>query len=203
MVSNPMPKSIKPDRSPRLPRAERHKQLLDSARAIARDEGADRLTLGRLSEAAGVSKPVVYDHFPTRTALLIELYKWLDAEQVDAFRHAMAAEPKGKAETVDLLAQAYIQCAADTKGEVYNLGAALAGSEEKGAVVRECLDHCVEMFVAVLAPHSPASESELTRRCVGLVGAGEALAASLVQGDDDQAEVVAAFGALIRGSLRP
>lgn len=203
MVPSYMAQSIKPDRSTRLPKAERHRQLLSSARAIVRDEGADRLTLGRLSEAAGVSKPVVYDHFPTRTALLIELYKWLDAEQVDAFRHAMAAKPKGKAETVDLLAEAYIQCAAETKGEVYNLGAALAGSEEKGAVVRERLDHCVKMFVAVLAPHSSASERDLTRRCVGLVGAGEALAASLVQEGGDQAEIVAAFGALIRGSLLP
>ena len=203
MIPNGMAKSIKSDRSPRLPKAERHSQLLASARAIAREEGVDRLTLGRLSEGAGVSKPVVYDHFPTRTALLIELYKWLDAEQVDAFRHAMAAEPKGKAETVDLLAEAYIQCAADTEGEVYNLGAALAGSEERGAVVRECLDHCARMFVAVLAPHSSVSETDLNRRCVGLVGAGEALAASLVQDGGDQAEVVAAFDALIRGSLCP
>jgi AcrR family transcriptional regulator len=194
-------KTIKQVRSARLPKAERHKQLLDRARAIARDEGVDRLTLGRLSEVAGVSKPVVYDHFPTRTALLIELYKWLDAEQIDAFRHWMAAKPKGRSETVALLAEAYLRCAADTKGEVYNLGAALAGSQEKNAVVRECLDYCVGMFAAVLAPHSSASETNLTHRCVGLVAAGEALAASLVQGRGDEAEVIAAFGVLIRGSL--
>ncbi|MBD0414297.1 TetR/AcrR family transcriptional regulator [Oryzicola mucosus] len=196
-----MTKSIKNDRPVRLSKAERHKQLLRCARAIARDEGVDRLTLGRLSGIAGVSKPVVYDHFPTRTALLTELYKWLDAEQVDAFRQSMAAKPKCRAETVNLLAQAYIRCAADTKGEVYNLGAALAGSQEKSAVVTDCLDYCVGMFVAVLAPHSSVSEIDLVRRCVGLVGAGEALAASLIQGRGDEAEIVAAFGALIRGSL--
>lgn len=196
-----MTKSIKQNRSARLPKAERYKQLLGCARAIARDGGVDRLTLGRLSEIAGVSKPVVYDHFPTRTALLIELYKWLDAEQVDAFRQSIAAKPIGSAETVDLLAEAYIRCAADTKGEVYNLGAALAGSAEKSAVVRECLDYCVGMFVAVLAPHSSVSELDLTRRCVGLVAAGEALADLLVQGRGDEAEIVAAFSALIRGSL--
>ncbi|MCB1470759.1 MAG: TetR/AcrR family transcriptional regulator [Rhizobiaceae bacterium] len=196
-----MTKSVENDRPARLPKAERHKQLLGCARAIARDEDVDRLTLGRLSEIAGVSKPVVYDHFPTRTALLIELYKWLDAEQVDAFRQLMAEEPKGKAETVDLLAAAYIRCAADTKGEVYNLGAALAGGDRNSAVVRECLDHCVSMFEAVLAPYSSVSEIDLARRCVGLVGAGEALAASLLQGRGDEAQVVAAFVALIKGSL--
>ena len=143
----------------------------------------------------------MYDHFSTRTALLIELYKWLNAEQVDAFRQSMAAKPKDMAETVDLLAGAYIRCAADTKGEVYNLGAALAGSQEKSAVVRECLEYSVGMFVAVLAPHGSVSELNLTRRCVGLVGAGEALTASLRQGRDDEAEVVAAFSALIRGSM--
>jgi len=34
-------------------------------------EGSEALTLARVGDAAGVSKPVVYDHFTTRHGLLI------------------------------------------------------------------------------------------------------------------------------------
>ena len=74
----------------RLSNAERRRQLLDTALVIVREEGADRLTLGHLAARAGVSKPVAYDHFGTRSGLLIELYRSIDAEQANALRVALA-----------------------------------------------------------------------------------------------------------------
>ena len=75
---------------------------------MIRHEGADRLTLGHLAKCAGVSKPVVYDHFATRSALLIELYRWIDIERVNAFRELMAGSTRSREETAQLLASAYI-----------------------------------------------------------------------------------------------
>ena len=57
---------MKRARSPRLTSAERRQQLLTTARLIVRQEGADRFTLGHLAECAAISKPVVYDDFPTK-----------------------------------------------------------------------------------------------------------------------------------------
>ena len=56
------------DPSPRrrLSRDERQRQLLEVAWRLVREEGTEALTLGRLAEQAGVTKPVVYDHFGTR-----------------------------------------------------------------------------------------------------------------------------------------
>jgi AcrR family transcriptional regulator len=188
--------------SRRLSGAERRRQLLDMALLIVREEGADRLTLGHLAARAGVSKPVAYDHFGTRSGLLIELYRWIDTEKVDAFREAMTAGKRGFKETVEVLAAAYINCAADTTGEFYAVGAALAGSEEKAAVFQELLDNSVQMFVSVLKPHSTLSLADLERRCVGLVGAGEALSAAMVRGNCSEAEAIEAFTSLIQGGLR-
>ena len=196
-----MKDATKPARSPRLPKAERREQLIETARLIVRAEGADRLTLGRLAMRAGVSKPVVYDHFATRSALLIELYRRLDRERVDAFRDAMADGRRGLTETVDLLAEAFIHCAADTRGEVHAIGAAMAGSEEKAAVLRELFDHCVQMFVSVLTPHTSLPPDELERRCIGLVGGGEALAAAAVRGHGSEAQAAEAFASLIHGAM--
>jgi len=194
------PPKVPPSR--KLPKLARRRQLLETARLIVRDEGADRLTLGHLAERAGVSKPVVYDHFATRSVLLIELYRWIDTEKVEAFRLAMSRGERSLAETAGLLAAAYIACAADAKGEFVAVGAALAGSDEKAAVFQELLDNSVRMFVSVLQPHAAVAAGELERRCVALVGAGEALAAALLRGKYGAAEAVAEFAALIDGAMR-
>ena len=169
---------------------------------IVREEDADRLTLGHLAVRAGVSKPVVYDHFATRSSLLIALYQWIDTERVNAFREAMCSTTRSLEETVSELASAYIQCASNHTDEFHAVGAALAGSEDKAAVFQELLENCVQMFVSVLEPHAGVSAPELERRCTGLVGAGEALSGALVRGRHGMDDVIAAFASLIHGALR-
>lgn len=186
----------------RLPKAQRRRQLMDTALQIVRDEGADRLTLGYLAERAGVSKPIAYDHFGTRSGLLIELYKSIDAEHADALRAALAAGHRSLEDTAQLLASAYVHCSAETSGEWQAIGAALAGSQEKEAVYQQLLDGYVQLFAAALKPHTALPRAELVRRCVGLIGAGEALSAAMVRGQCREAEAAAAFAALILGGLQ-
>jgi AcrR family transcriptional regulator len=185
----------------RLSKAARRQQLLDTARVIVREEGADRLTLGYLAVQAGVSKPVVYEHFGTRSGLLIELYRWLDLAQMDAFRQAMTARQQGSEEATAALAEGYIRCVTDMQGEVGVVAAALAGSEEKTAVYQELLEHGTQMVTAVLTPHSKRSTAELQVSCIGLVGAGEALAAAVVRGALGEREAIEAFTRLVRAVL--
>lgn len=186
----------------RLSRAERRQQLLETALLIVREEDVDSLTLGRLAERAGVSKPVVYDHFPTRSALLIALYKWIDTERVRTFTQMMSTSRRTAKETVEILASAYIDCAADKTGEFHVIGAALAGSEEKAVVFQELLDNCVAMFVSVLTPHVAMSPESLQQCCVGLVGAGEALSVAISRGRMQHAQAVDAFATLINGVVQ-
>lgn len=143
-----------------------------------------------------------YEHFGTRSGLLAELYKSLDRAQVSALREALQSVQQNLGETADVLATAYIHCAADTSGEIYAVGAALSGSEEMGAVHQEVLAGYVELFASALAPHSPLPPDELHRRCVGLVGAGEALSLLMVGGRCSEPEAAATFSSLIRGGLQ-
>jgi AcrR family transcriptional regulator len=186
----------------RLSKPERRRQLLDTALRIIREEGADRLTLGHLATRAGISKPVAYDHFGTRSGLLIELYRWIDAQWTNAFQDALATSLRSLENTAEILAAAYIHCAADMNGDFHAVGAALAGSEEKAAVFQELLDNCVRLFVSVLEPHSSRSPAELEQCCVGLVGAGEALSAAVVRGRCREPEAIKAFTLLIQGGMR-
>ncbi|GHC23514.1 TetR/AcrR family transcriptional regulator [Aidingimonas halophila] len=189
-------------RARRLSGPERKRQLLDTALRIVREEGADRLTLGYLASRAGVSKPVAYDHFGTRSKLLIELYRLIDRRQSDALRETLTTEGRSFEETASLLAAAHVHCHADTSGEWHAIGAALAGSEEKEAVYQELLDGYVQLFATVLRPYFALEDTELERRCVGLIGAGDALSAAMVRGHCSEADAAKTFALLIRGGLR-
>lgn len=195
------PPGERPLATRRLPKSERRLQLLTAALRIVREEGADRLTLGYLASCAGVSKPVAYDHFLTRSGLLIELYRWIDIERVNAFQEAMAGGEHSSADAMVVLASTYIDCAADTTHAFHRVGAALAGSDEKAAVFEELLSHCVQMFVAVLQPHTKLAADDLERRCIGLVGAGEALSAAFLKGRCTKDEAVDTFVRMIDGAL--
>lgn len=188
-------------RARRLSKADRHRQLLGAALEVIRTEGADSLTLGYLAIRAGVSKPVVYDHFGTRSGLLIALYRWIDTDRIDTFRQAMATAAKGRDETIASLAGSYIRCAADLTGEFHIVGAALAGSPEKAEVYDDLLGQSVAMFVAVLRPFSRLSESAATRLCIGLIGAGEALSVAIVRGKVTEDEATATFEGIISGAV--
>jgi AcrR family transcriptional regulator len=187
----------------RLSKDVRRRQLLDTALIIVREDGADRLTLGHLAARAGVSKPVAYDHFGTRAGLLVELYRWIDTERINAFQEAMTASERNLEETAKALARAYIACASETCDEFHAVGAALTGNEENALVFQELLDNSVAMFVSVLKPKSRLTLSQLERCCIGLVGAGEALSAAIVRGTCNEVQAVEAFGALIEGGLGP
>ncbi len=86
MSSNDQARSRK-----RLSRDDRRRQLLDMAWQLVREEGTDALSLGRLAEQAGVTKPVVYDHFETRNGLLMALYQEYDARQSQMLAQAWPA----------------------------------------------------------------------------------------------------------------
>lgn len=116
----------------------------------------------------------------------------------------MASTTLGLEETELMLADAYIQCAANHTDEFHAVGAALAGSEEKSVVFQQLLDNCVQIFVAVLTPQAASSVSaaELETRCIGLIGAGEALSGALIRRRHDKSAMIASFASLIQGALR-
>ncbi|HYI62508.1 MAG TPA: TetR/AcrR family transcriptional regulator [Acidimicrobiales bacterium] len=59
--------------APRLPAAARRRQLLDVAQAEFADQGYHGVSMDRVAEAAGVTKPVLYQHFRSKRALYREL----------------------------------------------------------------------------------------------------------------------------------
>jgi AcrR family transcriptional regulator len=66
----------------RMTRPQRRRQVLDVAAKIVAEGGAADLTMERLAKEAGVTKPIVYDHFENSNAVLAALLEegFTDAE---------------------------------------------------------------------------------------------------------------------------
>jgi AcrR family transcriptional regulator len=190
------------DPSPRkLSKAERREQLLETALAIVREQGTDALTLGYLAERAGVSKPIAYEHFKTRPGLLIALYEQIDNRQVAALLLALERTPRRLEEVARVVSTAYMNCFTSVGPEWHAISAALKGDEEMEAFQRELIDSYVALYRDALAPYSKLPEDELRLRCVGIIGAGDAIARDMVRGRVDEAAAAASLASLIVGWL--
>lgn len=121
----------------RLPKEQRNRQLMDVARSIVRSEGTDALTLGYLAEHAGVTKPVVYDHFGTRTGLLGVLYEEYDRRQHALMDDALRTSAKSLPAVAMVIASAYVSCVIEMGREMPGISGALAGSPELEALKKE------------------------------------------------------------------
>lgn len=136
----------------RLSRAQRLAQLMDVSWRLIRQEGTDALTLGRLAEAAGVTKPVVYDHFGTRHGLLAALYRDFDARQTLILDAALDASGPDLDSKAQVIASNYVGCVLAEGRELPDVLAALSASPELAAIKKECQQSYIEKCQRFLAP---------------------------------------------------
>ena len=181
----------------KLPRPERRTQLLDTARDILRESGADALTLGHLAERAGVSKPIAYEHFGTREGLLIALSEEIEARHIGKLKTGLGTAPPSLPAIADVISSAYIGCALESGPEWLSMSGALRGNAQMDAVQQALADDYVAIIAAALARFSSLSPDDLRLRCVGLAGAAETIARELIRSRIDENTASANLAALI------
>lgn len=94
----------------RLPAAERRRQLLDVALHAFAENGFHKTSMNDVAEAAGVTKPVLYQHFASKKALYQELVDDLGRGLEDAIVAAVA-EAEGPRQQVEAGFRAYFRWA--------------------------------------------------------------------------------------------
>lgn len=184
----------------RLAKPARREQLLEAALGIVRAEGADGLTLVTLAEAAGVSRPIAYDHFGTRSGLLLALYRRLDERHRAALAQALEAAAPDLDELARVMSTAYLECAT-AMPESVAVSAALKGDPDVETVQHEMVERYTDMMATALSAHSTLPIDALRLRCVGVLGAAESIAAELHRQRSTVGDAVDALTALIVGSL--
>src|SRR6266566_2112071 len=86
-----MPDTVDAARGSRMPRSARRRQLLAAAQEVFVAQGYHAAAMDDIAERAGVSKPVLYQHFPGKLDLYLALLDTHSAALVRAVREAMAA----------------------------------------------------------------------------------------------------------------
>ncbi|MCX8279120.1 TetR/AcrR family transcriptional regulator [Phyllobacterium sp. 0TCS1.6C] len=174
----------------RLSRQERQRQLLDVAWQLAREEGTDSLTLPRMAEKAGVTKPLIYDHFGTRNGLLTALYRDFDERQTAVIDAALGACAPTLEATARVIAESYVECVLAQGREIPGVLAGLAGSPELETVKRDYQLAFIEKCRKALSSFT-GSKGILQSSFWAMLGAADALSHAAATGEItvDQAQV--------------
>jgi AcrR family transcriptional regulator len=184
----------------RMDSARRRQHLLAAALDVIRRDGTDALTLARVAEAGGVTKPIAYRQFKDRGGLLKALYVDYDERQHAAMQSAVEAGGDSLAAVARIVAEAYLDCVMTAGPEMAAITAALSASEDMETFRDSLRDGYLRQFHAAFSRFAkPASRAEY----VAIFGACEALAQAATSGGVTRGAAIDALATIIVGTLQP
>jgi AcrR family transcriptional regulator len=98
-----------------MPRVARRAQLLESALEVFVAQGYHSAAMDDIAERAGVSKPVLYQHFPGKMELYLALLEQSSDRIIDATRTALASTQDNKMRVLATM-QVFYEYVADAQG---------------------------------------------------------------------------------------
>ena len=163
-------------RSTRLPRHERRRQLLDAALEVFVSQGYHAAAMDEIAERAGVSKPVLYQHFPSKLELYLALLDQSVDELLETVRDALRSTDDNR-QRVAATFSAYFEYV-ESEGQAFRLVFESDLSNE--AAVRERLERgqqeCAEMISQMVRQDAGLDDDEARLLSVGMVGLAQVTA---------------------------
>ncbi|MCE3553961.1 TetR/AcrR family transcriptional regulator [Pseudonocardia sp. RS11V-5] len=165
-----------PARGTRLSRSARRAQLLVAARDVFAAQGYHAAAMDDIAEKAGVSKPVLYQHFPGKLELYRALLTTYADELVNRVREAIDHTQDNR-ERVHAAVAAYFDFVAG-EGHAYRLvfESDLRGEPEAAALVDGALTRCIDSVAAVVTEDAGLDGERARLLAVGLVGLSQVTA---------------------------
>jgi AcrR family transcriptional regulator len=160
-------------RGARLPRQARRRQLLGAAQEVFVSQGYHAAAMDEIAERAGISKPVLYQHFPSK----LELYLALLDESVDALidtvRNALSSNADNK-QRVAATFGAYFSFVAGAGG-AFRLVFESDLSNEPSVRVRldRSVQECARMISEFIKEDTRIPDDAAHMLAVGMVGTAQ------------------------------
>jgi AcrR family transcriptional regulator len=158
------------DKSNRLPRDERRAQLLSAALEVFTAAGYHSAAMDEIADRANVSKPVLYQHFPSKLELYLAVLDLHIDSLVFAIQKAIA-EHRSNADRVKATVEAYFGFI-DAEGEAFRL--LFESDMNLEPQVRERLNRmtydCAAAVSAVISIDTGLAKEESMMLAVGLIG---------------------------------
>lgn len=161
---------IRAENKVRLPRDERRAQLLSAALEVFTAAGYHAAAMDEIADHAGVSKPVLYQHFPSKLELYLAVLDLHIDTLVFKIQKAIASTPEN-ANRVSATVEAYFDFI-ESEGEAFRLLFESDMSVEPA--VRERLNRmtydCAAAVSAVISIETGLPREEAMLLGVGLIG---------------------------------
>lgn len=158
------------DKGNRLPRDERRAQLLSAALEVFTAAGYHSAAMDEIADRANVSKPVLYQHFPSKLELYLAVLDLHIDSLVFALQKAIA-EHRANADRVKATVEAYFGFI-DAEGEAFRL--LFESDMNLEPQVRERLSRmtydCAAAVSAVISVETGLAKEESMMLAVGLIG---------------------------------
>ena len=173
----------------RLPRRARRAQLLSAAREVFVAQGYHAAAMDDIAERAGVSKPVLYQHFPGKLDLYLALLDQSCDQIISAAGRALESTEDNK-QRVTATMHAFYDYVADAEGAFRLVFESdLTNEPAVRARVDRVTTECAKLIAHVIADDTGLPEEQSQLLAVSLVGMGQVSARFWLQerGSIDQA----------------
>jgi AcrR family transcriptional regulator len=167
--------------SMRLPAEQRRTQLIAVAVEVFGERGFHATSMDEVAEAAGVTKPVLYQHFPSKRALYRELLDDVDAQLVARLVEATASAANGR-ERVQQGFAAYFRFVTENRAGFRLLfGASVRSDAEFSVVAERAIERIAELIADLVEIDAPAGHRRVLAHAI--VGMAEATSRRLTNDD--------------------
>ncbi len=156
----------------RLPAAERRSQLLEVATRVFARDGYHATSMNDVAEAAGVTKPVLYQHFASKRDLFVELLTEIGSELQDTIAKA-TADASGPRQQIEHGFRAYFRYVDDHPDSYRVLFGSGSRRDPEFASFTRAVEESIAAMIAelILVDGEPVSDRHVLAH--GIVGMTE------------------------------
>lgn len=168
--------STPPETRPRLPRGQRRALLLTAARSAFAERGYHATAMDDIAALAGVSKPVLYQHFDSKLDLYLAVARLVSVEVVGVVQDALTSTDDNEGRIVAGLASFFAEVARPDSGYSLLITSDLLREPAVAAVIEDTRRACGEAIGSVIADRTDLPWDEAVLLGTTLAGTAQTAA---------------------------
>ena len=165
--------------TPRLSAADRREQLLGIAAQVFAQKGFHNASMNDVADAAGVTKPVLYQHFASKRELYTATLEMVGEQMIRAIRTATHSAPSGREKTTAGMIAYFRWVMTHPDSFLLLFGSGTRRDEEFAAVSARVEGTTAEMIAPLIAADVDVEQQRVLAHA--LIGMSEGVSRHLIQ----------------------
>lgn len=162
----------------RLPAHERKDQILDVALKVFATKGFHESSMNDIAELAGITKPVVYQHFESKRALFLALIDDSGTQMINEITKATSEAADGKSQAESGIIAFFRWAANDQNRFKFLFDSGTRNDPEFARAVRKVVDNSADAIAPLIA--IDLDKKHLRTLAHGVIGATEGVVRHLL-----------------------